>query len=355
MEGMHRRTAPCNRERGSVVVLVAVFLAALLGFAALSLDLARAVVVRNELQNAADAAALAGAGSLVLPGLGSPSPTYVSPNWAQAEADGVSAITLNSSEGVTLKDVQVQTGYWNVSGSPPGLQAATITPGAYDKPAVSVTVSRSTGNNGGPLKTFFGPLLGFPNISLAATAVAVLATPGSADPASMFPMAITQCLINYYFNSRTGQPVTDPSTGKPYIVTIDSSYHDSRSPCNSGQWTSFQTDSNNVPAIRDLIANGNPADMNIGDKTWIEPGTKTTLYSSVRVPSDVVFPVVTDISTHAAVPIVGFASFHITASVGGSGKYIRGYFTTDFKAAGMHPGGGSGPYYGSYVPPVLVQ
>jgi signal transduction histidine kinase len=35
----------------------------------------------------------------------------------------------------------------------------------------------------------------------------------------------------------------------------------------------------------------------------------------------------------------------------GSGKLIQGYFTTDFRAAGLHPGNGNGPYYGTtYCP-----
>ena len=56
---------------------------------------------------------------------------------------------------------------------------------------------------------------------------------------------------------------------------IGSAYHDPT----GGQWTSFLADANNVPTIRDLIDNGNPSELKIGDQIWIEPGTKTTLYS----------------------------------------------------------------------------
>jgi Flp pilus assembly protein TadG len=53
-----------NNQQGVVAVIVAVCLVMLLGFIALSIDTSHLVVARNELQNAADAGALAGAGEL---------------------------------------------------------------------------------------------------------------------------------------------------------------------------------------------------------------------------------------------------------------------------------------------------
>ncbi|MBF0335622.1 MAG: hypothetical protein HQL40_18585, partial [Alphaproteobacteria bacterium] len=53
------------RDRsGTVAVQVAVTAAALLGAGALAIDLGRAMVLSSQLQNAADAAALAGAAEL---------------------------------------------------------------------------------------------------------------------------------------------------------------------------------------------------------------------------------------------------------------------------------------------------
>ncbi|MEJ2180827.1 MAG: TadG family pilus assembly protein [Gammaproteobacteria bacterium] len=53
-----------NNQQGIVVVIIAVCLVMLLGFLALSIDTSHLVVARNELQNAADAGALAGAAEL---------------------------------------------------------------------------------------------------------------------------------------------------------------------------------------------------------------------------------------------------------------------------------------------------
>jgi Flp pilus assembly protein TadG len=64
---------PRRRERGVVIIYFAFFLFVALWFIALGTDMARLYVTRTELQNAADAAALAGA-SAIDPGTGSINP-----------------------------------------------------------------------------------------------------------------------------------------------------------------------------------------------------------------------------------------------------------------------------------------
>ena len=55
-----------NNQRGVTAVIVAICLVMLVGFIALSIDVSHILVARNELQNAADAGALSGAGNLYL-------------------------------------------------------------------------------------------------------------------------------------------------------------------------------------------------------------------------------------------------------------------------------------------------
>jgi Flp pilus assembly protein TadG len=140
-----------GNESGVVIVIVAIALIVLLAFAGLAIDVGHVMVVRNELQNAADAAALAGA-SAFYPHTPTSAPTP--PNWTAAETTATSAIQLNKSEGGTLVDCQVQSGYWNLSGSPSALQPQSITPGAPDAPAVMVTVRKAPGQNAGPIAAF---------------------------------------------------------------------------------------------------------------------------------------------------------------------------------------------------------
>jgi uncharacterized membrane protein len=53
-----------RNERGVVFLWVALFLTLILGFVALSIDIAKLMTARSQLQNAADAAALAGASAI---------------------------------------------------------------------------------------------------------------------------------------------------------------------------------------------------------------------------------------------------------------------------------------------------
>ena len=109
------------------------------------------------------------------------------------------------------------------------------------------------------------------------------------------------------------------------------------------------TDANDVPTVRDLIANGNPTAVSIGDSIWIQPGTKNSLYNDVIVPSTALLPVVQDVSssTHAKAMVLGFGPFMITASVGGSSKYIEGHFVAGYQ---VPIAAGGGPAYGAFIP-----
>jgi len=53
-----------KERKGAVAVIVAIVLAMLIGFVALAVDVGYVMVTRNELQDVADAAALAGARTL---------------------------------------------------------------------------------------------------------------------------------------------------------------------------------------------------------------------------------------------------------------------------------------------------
>lgn len=369
-------------QRGAMLITMSLFFVTLIGFAAVAVDVGHLMIARNELQNAADAAALAGANCLnkttAASGTDCTSTTSATLNWTIASTKATTAIGLNQSDGSTLVDGTVTTGYKNLTGIPAGLQPATLNPiGTYDKPAVMVSLGKSTGKNGGPVQTLITAMFGGAAVPITATAVAVISSPGSILANSTIPQAINQCMFDLYWDSATNSPkLATLSTlngvaqviGKPWELRIGSSYH--YPSCDSGQWTSFSLDVNNVPAVRDLISNGNPTPLGIGDNTWIEPGTKTSLYGDLDAkyptplspPSantspllDVTLPVVNlpdGLNNQGQTPIVGFAGFHITDIQGGSGKYIQGHFTSGTITSGSS---GIGPNYGSYTPPRLAQ
>lgn len=316
----------------------------MLMFGAFAIGLARVSVVRNELQNAADAAALAGASGLIAAGSSTP-------GWAAASTAATSAIALNASDSTKLSSGTVTTGYWNLAGSPSTLQATTITPGANDAPALQVTVTRSATQNGGAIDLPFGALLGLASANASATAVAVAAPPGTVA-GGLFPVALAQCVYDAYWDSSTNQPKIDPSTGVAYEFKVGNGQpYPAGSSCAASQWTSFLDVANDVPTIRGLMANGNPAPLSIGDSIYIQPGVKTTLYSSVPIHTVVYVPIVSTIATGTYEPVVAFAAFYIDDSVGGSGKYILGHFLAGYT---IPQSSGVGPNYGAYVPPRLA-
>ncbi len=340
---LNQNPVSSERECGSVALFFLLFLIPLLMFGALAVDVAWVAVVSNQLQNAADAAALAGARSLASGG--------ASLNWSQAATAANQAVALNTAAGVQLSTGTVTAGYWNLTRTPYGMQATTITPGTYDAPAVQVTVSRKANVNGGNIPLLLGGLLGISSTPGSATAVAVVTSPGAIGAGGVFPIALDQCIFNQYWNSATNEPLYYPLTNIPYelIITNGQVYGSS---CTAGTWTSFLVNANDVPTLAGLMQTGNPTQLSIGNSVYLAPGAKTALYGSVPVGATVLMPVVTNSSSSSYVPIVAFAPFAIDASVGGSGKYIMGHFVTGYRISATVSG--AGPNYGAYGAPKLA-
>ncbi|MBT2322941.1 Tad domain-containing protein [Variovorax paradoxus] len=370
-----------RQENGSILVLMAGLILVLAGFAVLAIDVGRIYIVRNEMQNVADAAALAGANCLTKQTLaGSTSECTSSPatalNWDIAVAKATSQLGLNSAANLPISTLdsghQINAGYWNLlSGNASGgTLSTTFTPiTANDKPAVRVVITKDIGQNNGPIvmltRMIFG---GGADVPMTARAVSVVSSPSTVSPGSLIPQAINKCMFDLYWDSTTGSPKIATATtlngvpqviGEPWRIRIGSSYH--YGTCESGQWTSFKLDVNSASAIKELINNGNPDPINIGDQTWIEPGTKASNYNDLdsKYPTppgaDVTVAVVDQASgwsTNSQTPVVAFAGFHIDDVRGGSDKYIEGHFIKSTVASGSS---GIGPYYGTYTPPRLAQ
>jgi len=331
-------------QNGSTLVFVAVALVAVLSVAALALDVGHVYVVRTQLQNAADAAALSGA-SRLWPHSGSPVST---PQWSAAEAAASTTAPTNSADGSLLTQYEVRSGYWNLAHTPSGLQSQGITPGTNDAAAVEVIVRKSAGYNGGPVANWFAALFGRTTSDVSARATAVSASPGSMSPSALAPVAIAKEVADLY-----GDTTTTLILGSPYF------YPNSL----AGQWTSFLLDENSTTAVRGLIENGNPDTISVGDMIWILPGVHNTLYDNGNQPSidhnyagrTIILPIVDAVlsaTTHAEARVVGFIGFHVDYATGGSTKTITGHFVQNVYT-GL--GGPAGPNYGIYVPPRLVQ
>jgi Flp pilus assembly protein TadG len=322
-------------QSGSIAVVAAICLAVILGFAALALDIGHLVSVKSELQKAADGGALAGARALNVP------PPM--PNWNNGQVVATATVQKNYADTVRISNCQVQTGYWDLSWSSSQKATANLkptgtTPGPTDVAAVKVIVSKSADQNGGPVTMWIAGVFGIHVENLGAVAVATI-IPGkpinTANPGSAFPLATPIWWVNQMWKETVNSD--------PFRIGSDYHYDD------GGQWTSFLLDVNNAPTIRDLIDNGNPTPLHVGDNIWIEPGTKDTLfsYAQSKVNETVLLPIVADdYDTHAETPIISFVPFYIEAAVGADEKYIQGHFVPNYKDAGS-TGGSDTPYYGA--------
>jgi hypothetical protein len=165
---IHANTAHRKNERGVTIVLVAFSLLALLGMAALAIDIATLYVAHGEAQRAADAAALAGAKMFATSGYTSAPTTFTATDICQSGGPGAAAAANRQAEAVAAQN--------QVAGQPAAVQtiACDTTPA---NPQIAVTVQRTA------LPSFFGRIWGTAASTVSATAVAEAYNPsGSSAP-----------------------------------------------------------------------------------------------------------------------------------------------------------------------------
>lgn len=156
-------------ERGAVSVIVAVSMVALLGFVAITVDIGALYAERAELQNGADAAALAVAQECAASKTCTDT-TAAAPWLASATTTARSLANANANDDAT-----------NIS------SVASPAPGS-----VRITTGTRDGSSGaGALAYTFAPILGIDTANPAATATAAWGNP-AAGPA-MLPLAFAPC------------------------------------------------------------------------------------------------------------------------------------------------------------------
>ena len=146
-------------RRGNIAVTLALATPAVVGAVGFSVDTALVNVQRTKLQNAADAAATAGAFQLKKPASVSPKAIEL----AQANIDVQTGNT--TARDNVLKDVDVIQGNWNGT-------TRTFKPAGAPNNAVRVT-TRFSKANGNPHHLIFGQIIGVEATDLSATATAV--------------------------------------------------------------------------------------------------------------------------------------------------------------------------------------
>lgn len=264
---------PLREQRGVTLILIALLILVFIGVAALAIDIGHLFVVRNELQNAADAGCLAGARFL-----------YHEDGTVDENANQIAyqAAVANKSErnpvevhwGSGDNEGDIERGHWCFA-------TRTFTPNESTQPVDLWDVSAETLDSNldfinairvktrrqdTPAASFFARVFGYENFSLSTEAIAYIGfagtlAPGEADQ----PIAICKesLLTNDQYTCSIGRMITN---------------HETKPGMESGGWTDFNQDSpcltgTNAEAVRSLIGNGgNPDSIILGQPIAINGG-----------------------------------------------------------------------------------
>ena len=348
-----------SAPKGAVSIIVAILMTVLIGFAALAVDIAYVFLIKNELQNAADAGALAGAGALYNDEGG--------PDWDRARSQAARMAQLNQVARESISTAQIEVGYFSEASSGSGSSLLLNPESIDDAAAVRVKISKSEDNNAGPIRPFFAALIGTNQVSIGASATGVVRVPSSANKGELFPFIMSKCMYDEFWNSNAipPQPKLDPKTNAPFVFIL-SPTDKPKKPSGSdpicteegrGVWTTFQT-MGGASEVRRYITEGNPDPLKIGDNIWVESGLQATNYGSTRdcsaagssTCSKVGIPVVANLYQRTNSPIIAFSCLNILDAAQG-GKTVTVQLTRGCTLSGS----GGGPDFGARTPPRLAQ
>lgn len=176
-------------QRGTSAVLVVLCLVILLGFAALAVDVGYLLATKNELQNVADAAALAATrqlGAIYEPMTYDEQTAYIcDPAEIIPIAKSISVKNKAAGINIIINDQDIVIGQWDAA-------AKTLNPTLNQPDAVKVTARRQSGINGA-VTTVFSKILGINNVGVFADATAALTGQSTAGPGELeIPVGISQ-------------------------------------------------------------------------------------------------------------------------------------------------------------------
>lgn len=310
-----------DRQGGVSIVLVALALFMLLAFTALAVDGGNLYVARNELHNAADAGALAGArflyvedGSQVNDG----TQPYDGVNYKSANAWATEAAQSNDSQNESVEVVSVQRGHWsftdrkftyNPSKDPVDLAGKTTQELDLDPNFINA-VEVVTARDQTPVEAFFGRIMGFEGYDVSARSVAYLGFAGALRPEDV-DQPIAMCRQALLGNDGS----YDCNVGR-FIPEGDQ----------TGGWTNFDHDDTGSASNNEVsplvCGDGNPDELYFGEDIGTNNGQIEDAYkkfydcwvekSSQREPWSMTLPVVDcDGGLSPSNPLVGAVELNV--------------------------------------------
>lgn len=249
-----------KRQQGVSTVLVLVSLLGLLGFAALAIDVGNLFVARNELQNSADAGALAGARFLYCEDGSRVNDGMCDEGIDSADRLATLAAEDNQSQNNKVEVLSAQRGHWsfanqaftpNPSPDPVDLDEQTTEQLDLNIDFINA-VKVETGRQATPVETFFAKVLGIGEVEVTASSVAYIGFAGSLRPEDVDqPIAMCrQALLE----------------GDAYSCDVGRFIPEGDQ---TGGWTNFEhgdSGAANSNELKNLICgDGNPEEMNFGE------------------------------------------------------------------------------------------
>lgn len=198
MENYRRFLKQLRDERGVVVIVVAITAILLLSLVAFAIDIGYAMLTRNELQNVADASALAASRELGV--------FYEGMSYEQQQvydctgddeakiiqaAKDVAEKNRAAGKNITINSDDITIGNWNAN-------TRTLNPTLNGPDAVKVRARRDNITNG-PITTFFAHILGQDTLSISTKATAALTGESTAEAGGLpLPVGISAYWFTLY-------------------------------------------------------------------------------------------------------------------------------------------------------------
>lgn len=347
-------------QRGTVAIVSAITITLILTITGLVIDLGRIYVIKVELQNAADAGALAGANALfntdfhaksspfpkpydppivpasftpplffnVFPGLGlrgqlpwlycatveEPYEAVTYCDMARAAARAVVRANKAGGQPLSLPDNDVKLGNYALNQE---LGKWTFTPGSCSNDTNAVRViTRKTTQVNGPVHLIFGQFLGKEYVELSAESVAMLGwVKGIGAGRGTFPLALGDKYV--------------PEPGKRMLVTFSTNTSD------TGGWHTFFDPSASAIDLTKLVNGTKPSpEIKCGDLINLTNGVDAAVvhemfrefYTLRNQKWTIILPVITaDANYIQKRQVTGFCAYEVLEVKGPPDKTITGY------------------------------
>ncbi|MCB2226858.1 MAG: hypothetical protein KQH53_09285 [Desulfarculaceae bacterium] len=243
----------CKQDRAGIAAVAAIMLTSMVALTGAAVDIGMMASVRSELQNAADAAALAGAASII--GSAADNSVVAQPELALAEAQAMAY--QNTSQGINLQLAleDITLGLWqeDAHAFDPDHIGATSDPNNLS--ACRVIIRRDITINT-PVPTIFLGILGIDTVNVSAMSTGHLGWAGTVNSGQVdLPIAVKK----------------EALTGSGLICGQQITFHDEGS--ENSEWTTFFTYPTNDPAVRGYVDGSEdvPA-LEVGDQISVTNG-----------------------------------------------------------------------------------